>query len=396
MKIYKSITQSIYIYLRGDVRKKDGTALICMRITITGEVPHVVNLGLRVDPKFWNAKTGEVGEGCDDAYDINLLIRKAKARANDVFVRYRLMEKNCTISDFKREYTLAMANRESFYEFWELRMDYDYENDVIAKNTWEAQRSTLNKLKLFKPSLSFAELDVDMLIKFDKFVKKENPDIMQNTRWGYFKQIRKYCKLALKQKLISDNPCDAYMVGSVAGEIMPCTQNELRILIAYYHAELIPEHHRNVLQHFLFSCFTSLRISDIHNLTEDNITKGFVTYSPVKLRRRTPKIVKIPLTPMARQFLKQEKTKPFARVYNDDQTINKILRQIRKKTGIETWLSTHVARHTFATVFLERGGTVDVLQQLMGHSNIKDTMRYVKVSTARKESQMKVFDGFLS
>jgi len=36
----------------------------------------------------------------------------------------------------------------------------------------------------------------------------------------------------------------------------------------------------------------------------------------------------------------------------------------------------HIARHTFATQFLDAGGRVDVLQKFMNHSNIQSTMIY--------------------
>lgn len=47
--------------------------------------------------------------------------------------------------------------------------------------------------------------------------------------------------------------------------------------------------------------------------------------------------------------------------------------------GIETRLHHHVGRETFATEFIRHGGTVQVLQKLLGHSKSTTTMKYVHV-----------------
>jgi integrase/recombinase XerD len=136
------------------------------------------------------------------------------------------------------------------------------------------------------------------------------------------------------------------------------------------------------------------RISDVKDISAKNIVGDELVYSPVKLRRRKPKIVRVPLHEMAKQFIERGGG-VFNRVYADVY-INRLLKKVGIAAGITTVLSTHVARHTFATIFLERGGKVEVLQQLMGHANIKDTMKYVHVAESRKAEQIKVFDGFMN
>ena len=49
-----------------------------------------------------------------------------------------------------------------------------------------------------------------------------------------------------------------------------------------------------------------------------------------------------------------------------------------KKTGIKfpEQQNTHILRHTYASHFLMKGGDIFVLQRILGHSDIKTTMRY--------------------
>ena len=37
---------------------------------------------------------------------------------------------------------------------------------------------------------------------------------------------------------------------------------------------------------------------------------------------------------------------------------------------------THVLRHTFASHFMMNGGNILVLQRILGHANIRETMKY--------------------
>jgi site-specific recombinase XerD len=41
---------------------------------------------------------------------------------------------------------------------------------------------------------------------------------------------------------------------------------------------------------------------------------------------------------------------------------------------------THVLRHTFASHFMMNGGNILVLQRILGHANIRETMRYAHFS----------------
>ncbi|NID09070.1 tyrosine-type recombinase/integrase [Fibrella aestuarina] len=77
-----------------------------------------------------------------------------------------------------------------------------------------------------------------------------------------------------------------------------------------------------------------------------------------------------------------------------EQYTNRLLRKIAEHLGWTTKVSTHTARHTFGTNFIELGGDVVTLQGYMGHSKIQTTMQYVHLSERRRREQINVFDYF--
>ena len=68
-------------------------------------------------------------------------------------------------------------------------------------------------------------------------------------------------------------------------------------------------------------------------------------------------------------------------------TCNKKLKTIAELCGIKSLLTYHVARHSAATtVLLSNGVPIETVSRLLGHTNIKTTQIYAKI-TAQKISQ---------
>jgi len=61
-------------------------------------------------------------------------------------------------------------------------------------------------------------------------------------------------------------------------------------------------------------------------------------------------------------------------------TVMRFIRRLQKRLGMEKSISSHKWRHTFASRFIENGGSLPILQDLLGHENIETTMIYVHMN----------------
>lgn len=66
--------------------------------------------------------------------------------------------------------------------------------------------------------------------------------------------------------------------------------------------------------------------------------------------------------------------------------INKALKRIAKISGINKRISTHLFRHSFATNALQQGMSIEVLQSILKHCNIRETQIYAKVLNSKVDA----------
>lgn len=64
-----------------------------------------------------------------------------------------------------------------------------------------------------------------------------------------------------------------------------------------------------------------------------------------------------------------------------DRSVGEVIKQLAAKAGIDNKrVHTHLIRHCFATHLLEAGTDINLIQKLLGHTNVKTTMIYTHIS----------------
>lgn len=98
----------------------------------------------------------------------------------------------------------------------------------------------------------------------------------------------------------------------------------------------------------------------------------------------------IPLLPVALRIIERYKDHPLCESRGlvlpvpSNQKMNNYLKEIAVLCGIDKVLTSHVARHTFATtVTLQNGVPIESVSKMLGHTNIRTTQIYAKILTRR-------------
>jgi integrase len=70
--------------------------------------------------------------------------------------------------------------------------------------------------------------------------------------------------------------------------------------------------------------------------------------------------------------------------------VNRILYAIFNKAGLSGRLSSHCLRKTFATILADQGVNLAVIQELLGHTDISTTRKYIGVGMGNMTDAVKV------
>jgi len=255
---------------------------------------------------------------------------------------------------------------------------------------------TLNHLKKWKKSLKFSDLDDQTAQRFDNFLIKKSTSQAINSRWGQHKNFKTYLSLAKKERVNFINPYDFYHARSENGRFLPLTQPEFLELWNFYNGLECIGTEREVVRAFLFTCVTGMRHSDVRRVLPDWINGEFFEFIPHKTRRFGTKI-RFPITSESLGFLADEidevgKYPLFSRI--SEQKQNSIIKEISRRIKISCDVCFQVGRETFATLYMENDGKLEVLAAFLGHTSTKMSEKYIKIRDQRKKEESHRISSF--
>lgn len=141
----------------------------------------------------------------------------------------------------------------------------------------------------------------------------------------------------------------------------------------------------------LFTAYSAgLRVSEVVNLKLADIDGKRMQIHVRHAKGKKDRYVNLSpvLLDILRQYVKMVSPAPKEYLFESEQTgkayptrtVQQIFTNGKKKAGIMKEVGIHSLRHSFATHLLDKGTDVVLIQKLLGHNDIKTTLRYLHVT----------------
>ena len=401
------------------------------------------SIGYRAEVDKWSKDTQRCknntthGKKKIPANIINKEIQQYEAVAEEVFRHFELLNVMPKKDDFKREFIKrinkdkfnAGDNELSFFDYFD-RFIQTHKISIERKEHFKVVYRLLKKFELYKSikqkgfSLSFNNIDVDILSEIEQFCRNEHliynqyPKIYevyqegnrpmkrgQNTINGILVKIRTFFNWAKVRKITTNYPfADFSIKESIYGTPIYITIQERDTI--YKHDFSYNKEYEIVRDIFIFHCYIGCRVADLFRLQKGNIINDSIEYIAGKTKDGRPNTVRVPLSDTAKKIVKKYDhlkniilPKITLNQYND--LIKKIFLEagiIRNVVTLDTITreqtivpicekaSSHMARRTFIGNLYKQVKDPNLIGSLSGHKEgSKAFARYREIDDEMKK-----------
>ena len=401
---------------------KNKTYVVYLRVTVGGKRKLIKTMVEIARPSDFNAKCkGEnwVRGGVHDAKKLNAQLADILAKAKETYKELDKEGEVTTVALAKEMNTEVVSP--SFMAFARERAQMIYDNG--GWRNWRKYCGLINKLEAFRKKrrmadITVADMTVELLTRLDNFLHKwENERepgklLHPNTIEVQFNILRTLVHRAIEVGIMEASK-DPFLVFKYKGvktvkEKLDDSEMERIINLELEEGSLI-WHCKN---YFLFSYYCAgIRAADLIQLRWGNVAgSGRLHYQMGKNHKERDLLLVEQAVEILRHYhcedvkatdyifpllsndaeyagyvtqADKDRMKPELRhkMYQDisskNALINKYLKKIAEKAEIAKPLSMHISRHSFAHIAQEAGAESSAIKNILGHSNLATTERYM-------------------
>ena len=403
--------QKLAIKVRLNQQKaRDGKLPVYIRIYVDGVKAEISSRHF-VEAVNWDAKKSRVKALSKDAAYINGYIDRTVNFINQEFLKAHSTANRITAVIIKNRF----LGKEELPNYKTILEAFDYHNlkmlekvtaKQIVKKTYERYVITRNKVENFmkkqykvndKP---LPELRLAFITEFEHYLLTVEL-IQSNTAHKYIKNLKKIMNMAVGLDWIPSSPFNQFKCSYTNPEREILNQEELNLIMK---KKLHSDRLIQVRDVFVFCCYTGFAYADVYEFAQDAVMKGLDgNFWLSTARQKTGTKESVPLLPIPLEIIAKYQDHEYCKKFNkllpvnSNQRYNSYLKEIVDLCGIKKKLTSHIARHTFATtVTLANGVPIETVSSMLGHRNIRTTQIYAKVVEQKVSDDMKALRDKLS
>lgn len=389
-----------FFYLRKSKVNARGTVPIYARVTIDGKRFEFAT-SRTVQPADWVQATSRVVSVNSKLMDeVNSHLDVLKARVLSVERRLLIQETPITIENFEAEWFGGKQRSIMLLQVFEEHNGkvWDLIGHTHTFSTWKRYKTSFRHTRSFiKDKYNLHDIDVtkihfSFITDYD-FWLRVTRNCGHNSTIKYLTNFRKIINICLKNGWINKDPFAGFKMTKLEVERAILSKEEIDVIA---HKSIENERLSTVRDIFIFCCYTGLAYADVESLSQmqlfPGIDGGLWIYTH---RKKTDVSARIPLLPTAQQIIEIYRDHPECVERNrvlpvpSNQKFNSYLKELAAICGIRKYLTSHMARHTFATtITLTNGVPIESVSKMLGHRTIRTTQLYAKVLDVKVSEDM--------
>lgn len=388
--------------LRSD-KKQSGSSPIMMQLYLEGRRAYIGS-GHRVSYEEWDSTFGRVKGNSKKVNSINLHLDTLKMDVLEIFHNMKSTQSDITVFEIrdrlmgKDEVSKKLAITIS--ELCEL-----HNKQCEGLVGIEIGKITFKRYSLYKGRIldfidfKFKALDIPVdQIKYSfaleyEIYLKSVVKLHQNTLVKFMQYLNRVLDYGVRYDYLSKNILSGYKAHTKETKKEYLTSDELTRIIE---KEISITRLSEVRDCFVFCCYTGYAYLDASLLTKNHIVTGINGKKWIfTSRQKTDNVSNVPLLDPALEIIERYKDHPICLSKNrllpmkSNQRLNSYLKELADICGITKPLTTHIARHTFATtVLIANGVSLEATSKMLGHKSIKTTQIYGKIVETRVGAEM--------
>ena len=383
-------TFGLLFYIRRDKTNKRGEAPVFMRLTINGERADA-SIKRFIEPHAWNSAKGKANEKSRGGKDLNLYLDAISANILRIQRDLELDKKEVSAQIILNRYLgKEQSDRHTLMEVFRAHNEKcrALSGISLAPATVIRYETTLRLTeeflqKNYKKEDCYLDEVTNQFIEDFEFFLKTVRRCCHNTTTKYLLNFKKIIRIALAKGWMKKDP-----FAQVHFHFEPVEREflEKQELKAMLNKEITITRLAQVRDIFCFCCLTGLAFTDVQQLKPEHLVADIHGKIWIrKARQKTKNMCNIPLLDEAQKIIDRYRDYPYCQTHGvllpvcSNQKMNSYLKELADICGIRKNLSTHCARHTFATLTLASGATIDNVAKMLGHANVNMTRRYAKV-----------------